>query len=60
MSLLPDIIDGHLADEPKAPKLYTPPARINLHKEEARFAELQNLGYEKVAEDFSDSPALDK
>lgn len=55
MSFLPDIEDGRLKEEPQAPKLYTPPKTHNLKKEEANLFELNNLGHEVVAEDFSDS-----
>lgn len=60
MNLLPDILDGQIKDnlDVSVPKLYTPPRTTNLKAEEARLSELNNLGRQKVAEDFSDSPHL--
>ena len=38
-------------------KLFTPKPR---YKAQENFTDLQNLGHEKVAEDFADSPHVDR
>lgn len=61
MSFLPDIDEhGRIKPVLNPKKLYTPPARNNLLKEEVRFAELNNFDRDFVTEDFSDSPHLNK
>lgn len=57
MSFFPDIEDGKLKEE-AAPKLYTPPKTHNLKQEEANLFDLNNLGHEVVAQDYSDSKAI--
>lgn len=57
MSLLPDIEDGKLKEHTE-PRLYRAPKAYVYEAEEKRLAELNNLGHEMVADDFSDSPHL--
>lgn len=61
MNFLPDIVDGELVEAPQR-KLYTPPVqtRYQVKKEEQSLSELNNLGREEVAEDFSDAHSLRK
>lgn len=61
MSFFPDIDEnGSLKEPPKEKKLYKPPTRIGIQKEEERLAELNNLNHKEITEDFSDSPFLEK
>jgi hypothetical protein len=60
MGFLPDIDDGKLKSQADVPKLYTPPKTYGLKKEEENLFDLNNLGHSVVAEDFSDSPHLNK
>ncbi len=61
MSLLPEIKDGKLVDEPQRNEVYTPPKIVYtsaLRDEAELLGELNNHGLPILTEDFSDSPAL--
>lgn len=61
-SFLPEVENGKIVKRKggmEFRKLYTPPALVK-YREEKAFEELQNMGHEKIAEDFSDSPHLKK